>query len=81
MSNGSAVTQTQTLRQTHTLKHRKSDNGFARIAAQPLLEPLLNMHTASYMSMITYLNMLGSSNPYICDDMELPYTKGHTSDP
>ncbi len=33
----------------------KSDNGFARIAAQPLLEPLLNMHTSSYMSVITYL--------------------------
>ncbi len=30
----------------------KSDNGFAWIAAQPLLEPLLNMHTASCMSVI-----------------------------
>ena len=52
-------------------KIEKSDNGFALIAAQPLLEPLLNMlnmHTASYMSVITYLNML-------------PYTKGHTIDP
>ncbi len=36
----------------------KSDNGFAWISAQPLLEPLLNMHAASYMSVITYLNML-----------------------
>ncbi len=39
-------------------KCQKSDNGFAWISAQPLLEPLLNMHTASYMSVITYLNML-----------------------
>ncbi len=36
----------------------KSDNGFAWISAHPLLEPLLNIHTASYMSVITYLNML-----------------------
>ncbi len=32
-------------------------DGFAWISAQPLLEPLLNMHTASYMSVITYLNI------------------------
>ncbi len=38
--------------------HLKSDNGFAWISAQPLLESLLNMHAASYMSVITYLNML-----------------------
>ncbi len=48
-----------------------SDNGFPWISAQPLLEPLLNMHTASYMSL----------NPYKCDDMELLHTKGHTSNP
>ncbi len=36
----------------------KSDNGFAWISAHPLLEPLLNMHTAFYMSVMTYLNML-----------------------
>ncbi len=36
----------------------KSDNRFAWISAQPLLEPLLNMHAPSYMSVITYLNML-----------------------
>ncbi len=39
-------------------KSSKSDNGFAWIAAQaaqPLLEPLLNMHTASYMSVISRL--------------------------
>ncbi len=56
----------------------------------------MNMHTASYMSVITYLHIkvllwlldsittqsyLGSSNPYICEDMELPHTKGHTSNP
>ena len=35
----------------------KSDNEFAWISAQPLLEPLLNMHAASYMSVITYLNI------------------------
>ncbi len=35
----------------------RSDNGFAWIIAQPLLEPLLNMHAASYMSVITYLNI------------------------
>ena len=33
----------------------KSDSAFACISAHPLLEPLLNMHTASYMSAITYL--------------------------
>ena len=45
----------------------------ACIYAQLLLEPLLNMHIASYMSVIMYLNML----PYTCDDMELShiYTK------
>ncbi len=36
----------------------KSDNGFAWIAAQPLLEPLLNIHTASCMSVITYVKIL-----------------------
>ncbi len=36
----------------------KSDNGFAWISAHHLLEPLLNMHAAFYMSVITYLNML-----------------------
>ncbi len=43
-----------------------SDNCFARISAQPLLEPLLNMHTASYMPVITYLNMMPyhTSNPW-----------------
>ncbi len=41
----------------------KSDSAFPCISAQPLLEPLLNMHTASYMSVITYLNM------------ELPHTR------
>ncbi len=49
------------------------NNGFAWISAQPLLEPLLNMHIASYMSVITYIN--------ICDGMELRHTKGHTSNP
>ena len=47
------------------LKSEKSDNGFAWISAQPLLD----MHTASYMSVITYFNM------------EFPHTKGHTSNP
>ena len=32
----------------------KNNNGFAWIFAQPLLEPLLNMHTASYMSVMHY---------------------------
>ena len=31
----------------------KSNYGFPWISAQPLLDPLLNMHTASYMSVIT----------------------------
>ncbi len=63
----------------------KSNSAFPCISAQPLSEPLLNMHTTSYMSVIMYLDSittqsyLGSSHPYICDDMELPYTKGHTS--
>ncbi len=34
---------------------QKSDNGFAWISAQPLLEPLLNMHAAVYMSVITLI--------------------------
>ncbi len=48
----------------------KSDNGFAWISAQPLLEPLLNMqHPTSYI--------LHPAASY----MELPHTKGHTSNP
>ncbi len=34
----------------------KGDSAFPWISAQPLLEPLLNMHTTSYMSVITYLD-------------------------
>ncbi len=37
---------------------QKGDSAFPRISAQPLLEPLLNMHTTFYMSVITYLDML-----------------------
>ncbi len=35
----------------------KGDSAFAWISAQPLLEPLLNMHTTFYMSVITYLHI------------------------
>ena len=34
------------------------DSAFPWISAQPLLEPLLNMHTASYMSVIHEINAL-----------------------
>ncbi len=34
---------------------KKGDSAFPWISAQPLLEPLLNMHTTSYMSVITYV--------------------------
>ena len=34
----------------------KSHSAFPLISAQPLLEPLLNMHTTPYMSVIMYLH-------------------------
>ncbi len=34
----------------------KGDSAFPWISAQPLLEPLLNKDTTSYMSVITYLH-------------------------
>ncbi len=40
---------------------QKGDSAFPWISAQPLLEPLLNLHTASYMSIIMYLD---TSNPW-----------------
>ncbi len=39
----------------------KSDNGFPWVSAQPLFEPLLNMHTSFYMSVITYLHKLSGA--------------------
>ncbi len=36
-----------------TLPPGKGDSAFPRISAQPLSEPLLNMHTTFYMSVIT----------------------------
>ena len=47
----------------------KGHSAFPWISAQPLLEPLLNMQTTFYMSVIIYVGM------------ELPHTKGHTSNP
>ncbi len=38
--------------------HTKGDSAFPWIFAQPLSEPLLNMHRTFYMSVITYLDML-----------------------
>ena len=48
----------------------KSETDF--FAFPKVLVWLLDSITKSY---------LGSSNLYICDDMELPHTKGHTSNP
>ena len=40
---------------------RKGHSAFPWISVQPLLQPLLNMHTTSYMSVITYLH---TNNPW-----------------
>ncbi len=48
------------LHKIHFWKVERKSNGFAWISAEPLLDPLLNMHTASHMSVIPAIHEINA---------------------